>query len=131
MMPHAVDGIVHLSCPYPVEEALKRLEKLLQARGIPILARIDHSAAAAQAGMIMPSTELIIFGNAKAGTPLMLAAPTVAIDLPLKALVWQDAEAKVWISYNTPEYLQRRHSFPEELMKNITAIRSILEEAVR
>ncbi len=82
-------------------------------------------------GLAMKPTKLVIFGNAKAGTPLMLAAPTLALDLPLKALVWEDAEGKVWVSYNTPQYLQERHGFPENLMANIAGIRMIVEEAVR
>jgi uncharacterized protein (DUF302 family) len=124
-------GMVHLSSPYTVDETLERLGKILQSLGIPILASIDHSGGAAAMGLAMRPTKLLIFGNAKAGTPLMLAAPTLALDLPLKTLVWEDAEGQVWVSYNTPQYLQERHGFPQELLPNIAGIRLIAEEAVR
>jgi uncharacterized protein (DUF302 family) len=131
-MPELSDkGMVHRSSPYCVDETLERLGTVLQSLGIPILARIDHSGGAAALGLEMKPTKLLIFGNAKGGTPLMLAAPTVALDLPLKTLVWEDAEGKVWVSYNTPEYLQERHGFPEKLMANIAGIRVIVDEAVR
>lgn len=124
-------GIAHRNSPYSVAETLRRLEEVLAKKGIPVLARIDHSGAALVAGLQMRPTEILIFGNAKAGTPLMLSAPTTALDLPLKALVWEDAESKVWVSYNTPEYLQERHGFAEELKANIAGIRGIVDEAVR
>jgi uncharacterized protein (DUF302 family) len=124
-------GMVHRSSPYCVDETLERLGAVLQSLGIPVLARIDHSGGAAALGLEMKPTKLLIFGNAKGGTPLMLAAPTVALDLPLKTLVWEDAEGKVWVSYNTPQYLQERHGFPEELIANIAGIRVIVDEAVR
>jgi uncharacterized protein (DUF302 family) len=131
-MPELPDkGMVHRSSPYCVDETLERLGTVLQSLGIPVLARIDHSGGAAALGLEMKPTKLLIFGNAKGGTPLMLAAPTVALDLPLKTLVWEDAEGKVWVSYNTPEYLQERHGFPEKLMANIAGIRVIVDEAVR
>jgi len=124
-------GMVHCASPYCVDETVERLGTILQKLGIPLLARIDHSGGAAAMGLSMNPTKLLIFGNAKAGTPLMLAAPTLALDLPLKALVWEDADGKIWVSYNTPEYLQERHGFPPELMANIAGIRMIVEEAVR
>jgi uncharacterized protein (DUF302 family) len=123
-------GMVHLSSPRPVAETLQRLESLVTARGLTILARIDHSGDAAKVGLKMPPTELLIFGNPKAGTPVMIFAPTTALDLPLKALVWQDVEGKVWLSYNSPEYLKQRHNIPDDLLKNISGIRAIAEEAV-
>ena len=122
--------MVHRSSPYSVAETLRRLEGVLAKKGIPILARIDHSGAASAAGLQMMQTQVLIFGNAKAGTPLMLSAPTIALDLPLKALVWEDVESKVWISYNTPEYLQERHGFAAELKANIAGIRVIVDEVV-
>jgi uncharacterized protein (DUF302 family) len=125
------NGMVHVSSPYSAAETLLRLEADLAKRGIPILARIDHSGGAADVGLVMPTTELVIFGNAKAGTPLMLAAPTLALDLPLKVLVWEDAAGKVRVSYNAPEYLQERHGFPKELLGNIAGIRLIVEEVVQ
>ena len=100
-------------------------------KGLTILAQIDHSGDAAKAGLSMRPTQLLIFGNAKAGTPLMVASPGIAIDLPLKALVWQDADEKVWLSYNSPDYLKQRHHLPDNLMQNIAGIKLICEEAVR
>jgi uncharacterized protein (DUF302 family) len=123
--------MVHCASPYSVEETLERLGAVLQSLGIPILARIDHSGGAAAMGLEMRPTKLVIFGNAKAGTPLMVAAPTLALDLPLKALVWEDADGKIWVSYNTPEYLRERHGIPEELLPKIAGIRLIVEEALR
>jgi uncharacterized protein (DUF302 family) len=125
------NGMVYLSSPRPVSETLQRLESLVTARGLTILARIDHSGDAAKVGLKMPPAELLIFGNPKAGTTVMIAAPTTALDLPLKALVWQDADGKVWLSYNNPEHLKQSHNIPDDLLKNISGIRAIAEEAVR
>jgi uncharacterized protein (DUF302 family) len=124
-------GIVHLASPRSVSETLAQLETVVRAKGLTILALIDHSGDAAKAGLSMRPTQLLIFGNAKAGTPLMVASPGIAIDLPLKALVWQDADEKVWLSYNSPDYLKQRHHLPDNLMQNIAGIKLICEEAVR
>jgi uncharacterized protein (DUF302 family) len=123
--------MIHLSSPRPVLETLARLETIVQEKGLRILARIDHSGDAARAGLSMPPTQLLIFGNAKSGTPLMVASPTAAIDLPLKVLVWQDGEEGVWLSYNSPEYLKQRHQLPDNLMPNIAGLGLICAEAVR
>jgi uncharacterized protein (DUF302 family) len=125
------NGMIHLSSPHSVSETLVRLETIVQAKGLTILARIDHSGDAARAGLSMRPTQLLIFGNPKSGTPLMVASPSVAIDLPLKALIWQDADAKVWLSYNSPNYLKQRHALPDNLMQNIAGIGPICAEAVR
>jgi uncharacterized protein (DUF302 family) len=125
------NGIVHLRSPYPVLETIQRLESILSAKGITIFARVHHSDEAAKAGLEMRPTELLIFGSPKSGTPPMVASPTLAIDLPLKALAWQDADGIIWLSYNSPEYLQQRHNLPEALLPNIAGIRSLCEEAVR
>jgi uncharacterized protein (DUF302 family) len=125
------NGLIHLSSPYTVMETLARLETIVQTKGLAILARIDHSGDAAKVGLEMQPTKLLIFGNAKSGTPLMIAAPTVAIDLPLKALVWQDNDGMVWLSYNSPDYLKERHAMPENLMQNVAGIGPICAEAVR
>ena len=119
------------SSPHSVTETLARLEMIIQSKGIAVLARIDHSGDAAKAGLEMHPTKLLIFGNAKSGTPLMIASPTVAIDLPLKALVWEDADGKVWLSYNSPAYLKQRHGIPDDLLQNIAGIVPICAEAVR
>jgi uncharacterized protein (DUF302 family) len=125
------NGMVHVSSPYPVPEAFKRLEAIVVARGLSILARIDHGGDAAKVGLKMHPTQLLIFGNPKAGTPLMIASPTLAIDLPLKALVWEDGEGKVWVTYNSPEFLKQRHNIPDSLVKNVSGVGAIVEEAVR
>jgi uncharacterized protein (DUF302 family) len=125
------NGIVHLQSPYSVPETLQRLEALVTAKGLTIFARVDHSGEAAKIGMEMQPTELLLFGSPKSGTPMMIASPTLAIDLPLKALAWQDVDGAVWLSYNSPEYLQQRHKIPESLLQNIAGIRSICEQVVR
>jgi len=125
------NGIVNLSSPHTVLETLARLEAVVRSKGIPILAMIDHGGAAAKVGLQMEPTKLLIFGNAKAGTPLMIASPSVALDLPLKALVWQDKDGKVWLSYNSPNYLKQRHDLPENLLPNIAGIEAICAQAVR
>ncbi len=131
-MPQLPDnGLIHLSSPHTVMETLARLETIVQAKGLTILARIDHSGDASKAGLKMQPTKLLIFGNAKSGTPLMIASPSVAIDLPLKALVWQDDDGRVWLSYNSPTYLKERHAIPENLLQNIAGIGPICAEAVR
>ena len=124
------NGMVHLSSPYPVSETLKRLDSVLQSRGLTVFARIDHSGEAEKVGMKMHSTQLVVFGSPKGGTPLMVASPPLAIDLPLKALVWEDAGGKVWVSYNSSEYLKQRHNIPEELVKNIAVIGPLLQSVV-
>jgi uncharacterized protein (DUF302 family) len=127
---HSEHGLAHLKSPHSAADTMARLEANVRSKGIPIHARIDHSADAARAGLTMDPAILLIFGNARAGTPLMVASPTLAIDLPLKALAWQDSDGTVWLSYNTPEYLAGRHGIPSELLANIAAIRSLCEAAV-
>jgi uncharacterized protein (DUF302 family) len=130
-MPDLQDnGMIHLSSPHTVSETLARLEAIVQTKGISILALIDHSGDAERAGLKLQPTKLLIFGNAKAGTPLMIASPTVAIDLPLKALVWEDSDGKVWLSYNSPDYLRQRHAIPDNLLQNIAGIGPICADAV-
>lgn len=124
------NGMVHLSSPYTVAETMQRLESALKARSLTIFAIVDHSGEAEKLGMKMHPTKLAIFGSPKGGTPAMLAAPTLAIDLPLKALVWEDAGGKVWVSYNTAEYLRQRHNIPDDLVKNLAVIGPLLESVV-
>jgi uncharacterized protein (DUF302 family) len=123
------EGLVHLASWHSVDETMQRLESLLREKGVTVFARVDHSGEAAKAGLTMRPTKLLIFGNPKGGTPLMQAAPTVAIDLPLKALFWEDAEGKVWLSYNDPAYLQHRHGVPAELVPNIAGMNGLLAKA--
>ena len=122
-------GIVTKPSNHTVEQTVARLTGLLEAKGITLFALVDHSGEAAKVGMNMPPTKLLVFGNPKAGTPLMLAAPSVAIDLPLKILVSQDAQGKVWLSYNSPAYLQERHGLPQQLLQNIAVVESLATEA--
>src|SRR5215469_10872761 len=110
-------------------ETVERLKAILRSKGITLFAVIDHSGEAAKVGMKMPNTKLLIFGNPKGGTPLMLAAPSIAIDLPLKILVAEDAQGKVWISYNTPEYLKERHGLPDNLVANIAVVQTLAAKA--
>ena len=125
------NGIVNLESNYSVAETVLRIESILQSKGIKLFALIDHSGEAEKAGLTMPPTKLLIFGNPKGGTPLMLAAPGIAIDLPLKLLVAEDALGKVWISYNDPAWLIERHGAPSELLQNIAVIRAIAESAAQ
>jgi uncharacterized protein (DUF302 family) len=124
------DSLVQVASPHTVEETLTRLQSILDQRGVKIFALIDHSGEAEKAGLKMRPTKVLIFGNPKAGTPLMIAAPTLAIDLPLKVLVAEDENGRVWASYNSPEYLQQRHGVPENLMQNISVVGALVAKAV-
>jgi uncharacterized protein (DUF302 family) len=123
-------GIVDVPSRYSAPETLARLQSILREKGITVFALIDHSGEAEKAGLKMRPTQLLIFGSPKGGTPLMVAAPRLAIDLPLKALAWQDDQGRVWLSYNSPEYLQERHGFPVDLLKNIAGISTLIQKAV-
>jgi uncharacterized protein (DUF302 family) len=123
------NGIVNTPSSHSVDQTVEKLEALLRARGVALFALVDHSGEAAKVGMTMPPTKLLIFGNPKTGTPLMLAAPSSAIDLPLKILVWEDGQGKVWISYNSPQYLQKRHGLPQELMQNVAIVEMLAAKA--
>jgi uncharacterized protein (DUF302 family) len=105
----AADGMVVAKSPKSVKDTMDRLEKIVKQRGLNVFARIDHAAGASKAGKSLRPTELLIFGNPKGGTPLMACAQTAGIDLPLKALVWEDVSRQVWIGYNDPAYIARRH----------------------
>ena len=126
----AGDGIISKASKYSVPETLDRVDALLQSKGIKIFVRVDHSGEAEKAGLKMPPTQLLIFGNPKGGTPVMLAAPTAAIDLPLKALAWQDADGKVWLSYNDPEYIKKRFGLTDDQIKTIIGIGPLIEQAL-
>jgi len=108
---------------------VERLKGILEARGVTLFALVDHSGEAEKAGMKMPATKLLIFGSPRAGTPVMLAAPSIAIDLPLKILVWEDSHGKVWISYNSTAYLQERHNIPQELVQSIAVVEALAAKA--
>ena len=124
------NGLLHVASPHSVPETLNRLESVLQSHGLTVFARVNHSGEAQKVGLTMRPTQLLIFGSPKAGTPLMVARPSIAIDLPLKALAWEDADGKVWLSYNSPQYLKERHQLPEDLWKNIAGIGPLIHQAV-
>ncbi|HTW66460.1 MAG TPA: DUF302 domain-containing protein [Bryobacteraceae bacterium] len=124
------EGIISKPSKYSVPETLHRLETILTSKGIKVFARADHSGEAEKAGLKMPPTELLIFGNPKGGTPVMLAAPTSAIDLPWKALAWQDSDRQVWLSYNDPAYIQRRFGLSDDVMKPLAGLSAVIEQAL-
>jgi len=126
---NSTDGIVTKAANCTVEEAVNKIKSLLVIRGITLFAVIDHSGEAEAVDMKMPDTKLLIFGNPKGGTPLMLASPSVAIDLPLKLLVAENANGTCSISYNSPQYLQQRHGLSNDLIQNIAIIEALAEEA--
>ncbi len=123
-------GITSIPSHHSVDEIVEAISKTLASKGIHLFALIDHSGEAAKIGMTMPPTKLLIFGSPRAGTPVMLAAPSSALDLPLKILVAEDKEGKVWISYNAPSYLQQRHGIPSELLPNIAGIEGLARSGV-
>src|SRR5436190_4636501 len=118
-VPDMASGIIDVSSRYSVPETLARLHSILKEKGLTVFALVDHSGEAEKAGMTMRPTKLLIFGSPKAGTPVMLASPSAAIDLPLKMLVWEDGAGKIWVSYNSPAYLQERHGLPHEFVQNL------------
>jgi uncharacterized protein (DUF302 family) len=124
-------GITRISSPHSVPQTVERLESLLKERGIMIFARIDFSGDAARAGLTMPPEQMLIFGNPKAGTPLMQSAPAAGLDLPLKALVWEDAAGHTQIAYNEPQYIIRRHGLDAALAANLAAVVPLIERAAR
>lgn len=123
-------GLVQLPSRYSVDESVRKLQSAFEEKGLKVFAVIDHSGEAEKAGMKMPPTKVLIFGSPKAGTPLMAAAPSLAIDLPLKALVAEDGAGKTWVTYNSAEYLLQRHGVPPELIKNLAGAGALIEKAV-
>ncbi len=124
------NGLVQVVSRYSVDESVKRLQAALSEKGLQIFAIVDHSGEAEKVGLTMRPTKLLIFGNPKGGTPPMVAAPSLAIDLPLKALVAEDASGKVSVTYNSPEYLQQRHGVPAELIRNLAGAGAVIAKAV-
>ena len=129
MAPITSNGIIHIPSNRSVDQTVEKLRGILQAEGVTLFALIDHSGEAEKAGMRMRPTRLLIFGSPRAGTPVMLAAPSIAIDLPLKILIWEDSRGKVWISYNSPAYLQERHGVPQDLLHNISVVETFAIKA--
>ena len=124
------NGLVQVVSQYSVNESVQRLQAALTAKGLQVFAVIDHSREAEMVGLMMRPTKVVIFGSPKGGTPLMVAAPSLAIDLPLKVLVAEDAQGKVSVTYNSPEYLKERHGVPEELIKNLAGAGAVIAKAV-
>ena len=123
------NGIIDVPSNHSVDESVDRLKNILQSKGVTLFALIDHSGEAEKVGMKMPPTKLLVFGNPRAGTPLMLAAPSIALDLPLKILVRQDGQGKVWLSYNSAEYLKERHGLPQNLLPNVAVVETLAANA--
>ena len=123
------EGIVKIPSRHSVDETVDKLKTILKSKGVTLFALVDHSGEAEKVGLKMPPTKLLIFGNPKGGTPLMLAAPSAALDLPLKILIAEDSDGKVWISYNSPEYLQERHGLPDNLLQNMAVVQSLATAA--
>jgi uncharacterized protein (DUF302 family) len=128
--PNAIPGIVTRRSPFSVSVTITRLESLVKSRGLHVFARIDFATDAAREGLAMPPMVQLVFGNPKAGTPLLLAAPTVGLDLPLRILVWEDSAGAVWLSYQDPGALLRRHQIPSNLLQNIAGIRALAEQTL-
>jgi uncharacterized protein (DUF302 family) len=129
MPPKKGSGIIEMPSNHSVDQTVERLKGILQTKGVTLFALVDHSGEAEKVGMKMRPTKLLIFGNPKGGTPVMLAAPSIAIDLPLKILIWEDDQRRVWLSYNSPVYLQERHSLPLDLLKNIAVVEALAAKA--
>lgn len=126
MTSNATNGIISVPAKHSVDETVGKLKAILQSKGVTLFALVDHSGEAEKVGLTMRPTKLLIFGSPKAGTPLMLAAPSIAIDLPLKILVSEDGEGKVWLSYNSPDYLKERHGLSQELLANIAVVETLV-----
>ena len=124
------NGLIQVASRYGVEETVRRLQAAFASQGLQVFSVVDHGGEAEKLGLKMRPTKVVIFGSPKAGTPLMVAAPSLAIDLPLKALVAEDTEAKVWVTYNNPEYLKERHRVPEELINNLAGAGRVIAKAV-
>ncbi len=122
-------GIIDKPSNLSVDQTVEKLKNILQSKGVTLFALVDHNGQAENVGMKMRPTKLLIFGSPKAGTPLMLAVPSSASDLPLKILMWEDAQGKVWVSYNSPDYLKQRHGLPQELMQNIAVVETLAAKA--
>lgn len=129
MSPQSVNGIVTIASRHSVDETVARLRQVLEAKSVTLFAVVDHSGEAEKIGMKMPATKLLIFGSPRAGTPVMLAAPSIAIDLPLKILVAEDSDGKACLSYNSAQYLKERHNVPDELIKNLAVVESLANGA--
>src|SRR6266702_7354780 len=129
--PPSVEGILTRSSPFSVEETLEHLLEAIHSRNLNLFAHIDHSGEAKRVGFTMQEAHVLIFGNPKGGTPLMIASPLLALDLPLKVLVWQSEDKRVWVSTTSVAYLRDRYAIPQELVGNIAVIDAVIEQALQ
>ena len=129
--PPSVEGIVTRPSPFSVEETLARLQEAIHSRNLILFAHIDHSGEAKRVGLKMHEAHVLIFGNPKGGTPLMIASPLLALDLPLKALVWQSEDGRVWVSSTSSDYLRVRYAIPQELIGNIAGLDALIEQTLK
>ncbi len=129
--PPSVEGIVTRPSPFSVDETLERLQEIIRSRNLILFANIDHSGGARQVGLTMQEARVLIFGNPKGGTPLMIASPLIALDLPLKVLVWQSVDHQVWVSTTSVTYLRDRYAIPQELVGNIAVVDAIIHQAIQ
>jgi uncharacterized protein (DUF302 family) len=125
----AGEGLVTRPCRDSLDDTLERLQGMLRANGVTIFAVVDHAGEAAKVGLTMRPTKLVIFGHPNAGTPLMVASPSIAVDLPLKVLLAEDGAGRVWLTYNAPAYLRERHALPPDLLENIAMIEGLAARA--
>jgi uncharacterized protein (DUF302 family) len=125
------NGIITVASPHSGAATVDRLQALIRERGLMLFSCIDFSGDAGRAGLAMPFSQLVIFGNPKAGTPLMQCEPTAALDLPLKVLIWEDTDGHTWLSFNSAEYLRQRHGLPDELMKPVSGVAALVEAAAK
>lgn len=125
--PSSAQGVITKVSPFSVEETLTRFQEAMNSKGMTVFARIDHSDEAEKVGLKMQEAHVLIFGNPKGGTPLMVASPLLALDLPLKILVWQSNDGRVWVSYTDVSYLATRYSIPQELVGNVAGINGLVE----
>lgn len=128
---NADNGVVTVASAHPGAATVERFQTLIRERGLMVFACIDFSGDAGRAGLTLPFSQLVIFGNPKAGTPLMQCAPTAALDLPLKVLVWEDADGRAWLSFNSTEYLRDRHALPDDLMKPVSGVAALVDAVAR
>jgi uncharacterized protein (DUF302 family) len=126
---NADNGVVTVASTHSGAATIERFKALIHERGLTLFACIDFSGDAARAGFPLPFSQLVIFGNPKAGTPLMQCTPTAALDLPLKVLVWEDADSRAWLSFNSTDYLRERHALPADLMKPVSGVASLVDAA--
>ena len=129
--PPSVEGIESTPSPFAVEETVEHLKAAIGSHKLTLFAQIDHSDLARGVGLVMQEAHVLIFGNPKGGTPLMIASPLLALDLPLKVLVWQSADGRVWVSGNSVDYLRDRYSIPQELVGNLVVVDALMQQALQ